>query len=325
MNAADYQVNDRAGSSGPATFYLPGTSVSPNKSHHPAACTGDTAYYAGKIISHYKFVEKIGQGGMGYVYKAFDMNLQRPVAIKILPAYLCANEDLKFQFVSEARLLSSIEHPYICTIHNIFEDADGALYMVMTCYQGTSLGHYIHSESISLNKKIAVIKQVACGLGHAHEKGIVHHDIKPDNVIITNDDIVKIIDFGVARLLGGRRTNGISGGTIAYMSPEQAGRTDVDHRTDIWSLGVIFYELLSGVLPFHRNYDQAILYAIIKEKPPVLHNIPGDLAAIVYKCLEKDPDHRYQSMREMLTDLEILLARKRRFRKGLYHSTPAGF
>jgi len=318
MYAPDFRISDWARDSETADYYFPAISVTHRQFPRPVAGPDENACHSGRIISHYKFLDKIGQGGMGSVYKAYDLNLQRPVAIKVLPAHRCADEDIKFQFISEARLLSASEHPYICTVHSIFEDAEGALYMVMTYYQGKSLRQYIHPPSISLYKKIAVIKQIASGLLHAHQKGIIHQDVKPDNVIITNEEIVKIIDFGVASLIGDRKASGISGGTVAYMSPEQVNRTDIDHRTDIWSLGVIFYELLSGVLPFHKNYEQAVLFAIMKEKPPPLSNIPKQLSAIVFKCLEKDPDQRYQSMWKLLTDLELFYTRGKRLASKMH-------
>ena len=275
--------------------------------------TSNSTHILGKTISHYKILEKIGEGGMGYIYKAFDMNLQRSVALKILPAHLCKKEDEKNQFLREARLLSSLEHPYICTIHDIFESDEGALYMVMTCYHGKNLRKYRQENQISMEKAISIVKQIASGLIEAHEKGIVHQDIKPENVIITSDDIVKIIDFGVAQLIGHNQKgrSKTSMGTLVYMSPEQTSRISVDHRTDIWSLGIVFYEMLSGKLPFDDEFEQAIVYSILNENPPVLKNIPKGLSQIVLKCLEKDRNNRYQNMREMLTDLEVLLTRNK--------------
>jgi len=265
----------------------------------------------GKTISHYKVVEKIGEGGMGYIYKAFDLNLQRPVALKILPPHLCQKEEQKNQFLQEARLLSSLEHPYICTIHDIFESDEGALYMVMTCYEGKTLRNYLLEETVNQKKTISIIKQIASGLIFAHEKGIVHQDIKPENVIITSNDIVKIIDFGIAQLNNhnSKDKSKTSMGTIAYMSPEQTNRGAVDHRTDIWSLGIVLYEMLSGKLPFDDEFEQAIIYAIIKQKPAELKHVPKQLNRIVLKCLKKDRKDRYQNMHELLTDLEVFLTR----------------
>jgi serine/threonine-protein kinase len=278
--------------------------------------TSSSTDILGKTISHYKIIEKIGEGGMGYIYKAYDLNLQRQVALKILPPHLCQKENEKNRFLQEARLLSSLEHPYICTIHDIFEGDEGALYMVMTCYQGKTLRDYRQENQISQEKAISIVKQIASGLIEAHNKGIVHQDIKPENVIITSGDMVKIIDFGVAQLIGHYRKdkNKTSMGTLAYMSPEQTNRISVDHRTDIWSLGIVFYEMLSGKLPFDDEFEQAIVYSILKEEPPKLKQIPKELSLIVSKCLEKDRNNRYQNMREMLTDLEVFLTKGRRLR-----------
>ncbi len=269
-----------------------------------------------KIISHYKIVEKIGEGGMGYIYKAIDLNLQRPVALKILPPHLCKKEEEKNLFLQEARLLSALEHPYICTIHDIFESDEGALYMVMTCYEGKTLRKHLQEDTVNQERAISIIKQIASGLTVAHEKGIVHQDVKPENVIITTNDMVKIIDFGIAQLMGhnlnGKSKNSM--GTIAYMSPEQTSRGVIDHRTDIWSLGIVFYEMLSGSLPFDDEFEQAIIYAIMKEKPKALKNVPKQLSRIVIKCLEKDRQNRYKDIREMLTDIEVFLTRNNKLK-----------
>ena len=183
--------------------------------------------------------------------------------------------------------------------------------MVMTCYEGKTLRKHLQEDTVNQERAISIIKQIASGLTVAHEKGIVHQDVKPENVIITTNDMVKIIDFGIAQLMGhnlnGKSKNSM--GTIAYMSPEQTSRGVIDHRTDIWSLGIVFYEMLSGSLPFDDEFEQAIIYAIMKEKPKALKNVPKQLSRIVIKCLEKDRQNRYKDIREMLTDIEVFLTR----------------
>ena len=281
--------------------------------HHPAEqqkISKMASFNPGHILTHFRIQEKIAEGGMGVVYKALDLNLQRPVALKFLPPHLSAQAKKKQQFLAEARLISSLDHPYICTVHEIFETDDQSLVMVMPCYNGRTLRDYQNHKGLNQSDAIAVTKQIACGLAKAHGHDIVHQDVKPDNIIVTDDDIVKIIDFGIAKLANGKNRGDISG-TAAYMSPEQLNGGDVDQRTDIWSLGVLFYEMLSGKLPFDGEYEQVIVYSIIKEEPQPLKNVSKGLQQIVFKCLSKNPAERYQSMRDLMTAIEIHLAREK--------------
>lgn len=266
----------------------------------------------GKTISHYQILEKLGGGGMGVVYKARDLKLDRCVAIKFLPRHLCHDENEKQRFIREARAASSLEHTNICTIHEIDETKEGQLFICMAYYEGETLKKKIQRSPISLEDAVNFAIQVCAGLEKAHQHGIVHRDIKPANIMITNDGVVKIVDFGLAKLLGQSKITreGITLGTVPYMSPEQARGEGVDRRTDIWSLGVVMYEMLSGQTPFRGEQDQAIIYSIMNEEPKPLTGLrigaPVELERMVNKCLNKTPDARYHHIRELATDLQKL-------------------
>ncbi|MCK4560010.1 MAG: protein kinase [Calditrichia bacterium] len=262
----------------------------------------------GKIISHYKIIEEIGAGGMGVIYKAEDTKLKRTVALKFLPPELTRDADTKERFIREAQAASAMEHPNICNIHEIDETADGQLFIVMACYEGETLKLKIEKGKLKIEDAIDYSTQITEGLARAHEEGIVHRDIKPANIIITDRGEVKILDFGLAKLAGqAQLTKDTSTlGTVAYMSPEQAGGKEVDQRTDIWSLGVVLYEMLTGELPFKGEYEQAIIYAILNEEPKSLGNIQAELQDILKKALCKNPDERYQHAKDIIEDLESI-------------------
>jgi len=264
----------------------------------------------GQIVSHYKITEELGAGGMGVVYKAEDTKLKRAVALKFLPPDLMRDPEAKKRFIHEAQAASALEHPNICNIHEINETQDGQTYIVMACYEGQSLKDKIKDERLKIKEVVGITKQVARGMQKAHEKGIIHRDLKPANVMIDEDGTVKILDFGLAKLSGQTMLTktGSTMGTISYMSPEQARGTEVDHRSDIWSAGVMMYEMLTGELPFKGDYDQAVVYSIINEDPTspstINTEIPAALEAIIYKALGKETPARYQSMEELLVDLQ---------------------
>ncbi|MEJ2636746.1 MAG: protein kinase [Calditrichia bacterium] len=268
----------------------------------------------GKVISHYIILEEIGHGGMGVVYKAEDTKLRRKVAIKFLPPDLIRDEDAKNRFIHEAQAASALEHNNICNIHEVDQTDDGQLFVVMACYEGESLKDKIERGPMSVENALDIAIQIARGLEKAHDKGIVHRDIKPANIFLTEDGQVKIIDFGLAKLAG--RTlltkEGTTLGTVAYMSPEQTQGANVDHRTDIWSLGVVLYEMLCGDRPFKGDYEQAVMYSIVNEEPihltGVNPEIPQSLEHVVSRALEKNPEKRYQQAGELLDDLESLSA-----------------
>lgn len=262
----------------------------------------------GKTISHYKILEKLGGGGMGVVYKAQDTKLDRFVALKFLPSSFSLDEDAKERFIHEAKAASALEHNNICNIHEIDDTGEGQLFIVMSNYEGETLKKKIENGPLKINETIEISIQIAEGLSAAHNKGIVHRDIKPANIFITKDGVVKILDFGLAKSVTRNTMTklGSTMGTVAYMSPEQTKGEEVDHRTDIWSLGVVLYEMLSGSLPFQGDYEQAIIYSILNEEPALLNSLPVELEKILSKSLQKNPDDRYNNLNEMLDDLKKL-------------------
>jgi serine/threonine protein kinase/Flp pilus assembly protein TadD len=268
----------------------------------------------GQTISHYKILSKLGEGGMGVVYKAEDLKLKRTVALKFLPAELTRDPDAKERFIHEAQAASALDHPAICTIHEIDDSQADQLFIVMTYYKGDTLRDRIDEGSLPLDEAVKMAIGVARGLGRAHEAGIVHRDVKPGNIMITDRGDVKIVDFGLAKLAGQARLTrtGATLGTAAYMSPEQAQSADVDARTDIWSLGVMLFEMLTGELPFRGDHEAALLYSIVHEDPRALSSLSPDLPAkvssIISKALQKDPARRYQTTHELIRDLEKLAA-----------------
>ena len=266
----------------------------------------------GKTVSHYKIIEKLGAGGMGEVYKAEDLKLERTVALKFLPSEYTRDDEAKDRFIREAKAASSLEHPNICTIHEINETDDGQLYIVMSCYEGETLKAKIKDQGLKIKEAVNYAIQIAEGLAKAHDKGIVHRDIKPANILITNDGIVKILDFGLAKLAGeiGVTKTDTTVGTVAYMSPEQIEGESVDHRSDIWSLGAVMYEMISGRKPFKGDYDQAVIYSILNEEPKSLadlrSDVPLELDRIVKKSLTKNADVRYQHIDDLVMNLKNL-------------------
>ncbi|MCK4558656.1 MAG: protein kinase [Calditrichia bacterium] len=267
----------------------------------------------GKTISHYRIIEKLGAGGMGVVYKAQDTKLKRTVALKFLPPELTRDPEAKQRFIREAQAASALEHNNICNIHEIDETEDGQTYIVMACYEGEILKDKIQRGILKIEVAIDIAIQIAQGLEKAHKKGIVHRDIKPANVFITEDGVVKILDFGLAKLTGQTQLTkeGSTLGTVAYMSPEQTQGHKVDHRSDVWSLGVVLFEMISNQPPFKGDYDQAVLYAIVHEEPQsvteLFNDVPIELARIISMCLQKDPAQRYQHVEDFVVDLHRLI------------------
>jgi len=263
----------------------------------------------GKTVAHYKILEKLGEGGMGVVYKAEDTKLKRIVALKFLPPELTKDSQAKTRFAQEAQAAAALDHPHICAVFEIGE-AEGSTYIAMPCVKGQSLKEKIAAGPLSLEEALDIAGQIAEGLKEAHDKGIIHRDIKPANIMLTEKDQAKIMDFGLAKLTSAAdvtRTQAVTG-TPAYMSPEQVRGESVDQRTDIWSFGVTLYEMLAGVMPFGRKRDQALVYSIVHETPELLTRlrpeIPVPLDRIVQKALEKDKTRRYQKMAEILEDLK---------------------
>ena len=267
----------------------------------------------GETISHYQVTGEIGEGGMGVVYKAQDTKLERTVALKFLAAHLLSDEEAKKRFIREAKAAAALDHPNICTVHEI-DEVRGKTFIAMAYLEGQTLEQKIAECPLKFDDALDIAAQIAKGLAEAHGKGIYHRDIKPSNAMLlekgSSGRLVKIMDFGLAHLTGQSQLTlkDTSLGTPAYMSPGQAEGRRTDHRTDIWSLGVVLYEMIVGQRPFQGEYQQAIIYSILHEDyEPVTAlraGVPMELEWIVGKCLEKDPARRYQNAAELVVDLE---------------------
>jgi len=264
-----------------------------------------------EIASRYEVIEELGRGGMGVVYKAKDTKLKRTVALKFLSPELTRDSEAKERFIHEAQTASVLDHPNICTVHEIDED-EGQMFISMAYIEGESLREKVKAGPLKLQEALDIAVQVTEGLHEAHEKGIVHRDIKSANIMVTDKGQAKIMDFGVAKLVGQTKftRTGATMGTAAYMSPEQSRGEKVDHRTDIWSLGVVLYEMVIGQLPFRGDHEQAMMYSILNEEPEPMTGmrtgVPMELERIVNKALTKDPAARYQHTDDMLVDLRLL-------------------
>ena len=265
-----------------------------------------------RTIAHYEILERLGEGGMGIVYKARDIRLELTVALKFLPPHLSNDPEAKERFMQEAKAASKLDHVNICTIYDIGEADDGRLFIAMACYEGETLKKKIAGGPLPVEKAIDIAIQVAKGLERAHEVGIIHRDIKPANVMVTDRSVVKILDFGLAKLAGAvdLTKTGSTVGTAAYMSPEQTRGEAVDAGTDIWSLGVVLYEMLTGERASRGDYEAAVVYSILNEDPePVTalrSEVSETLAQVVEKMLRKDPAERYGSAIDVLKDLKAL-------------------
>ncbi len=274
----------------------------------------------GETILHYKILEKLGEGGMGEVFKAQDTKLDRFVALKFLPSNVVSSEEEKARFIQEAKAASSMNHPNVCTIYDIQEhegpsSVQGAaagkqLFIVMEYIDGSTLRDT--KQTLSEKRILDIAIQVAEGLGAAHEKGIVHRDIKPENIMIRKDGIAQIMDFGLAKLYTSSNVSrltkaGTTMGTMGYMSPEQVQGLDLDHRSDIFSLGVVLYELLAGESPFKGMHETAIMYEIVNVEAPPIATVKTDidpqLDGLILECLEKEKDERCQSAKELAKNL----------------------
>ncbi len=277
----------------------------------------------GKTVLHYKILEKLGEGGMGVVYKAEDTKLKREVAIKFLPHNISANKEEKQRFEIEAQAAAALNHPNIATIHAIEESENPQggeeVFIVMEYIEGQELKDIIEThgnEHLTSDEVIDYAEQIAKGLQAAHQKGIIHRDIKSSNIMLTKTGTIKIMDFGLAKVRGTSQITkfGTTLGTTAYMSPEQARGEHVDTRTDIWSLGVIIYELLMGKFPFKGDFEQAVIYSILNEEPESIllkkPDVPLKIEQITMKMLAKNIEHRYQSASEVLKDLADIKAKK---------------
>jgi serine/threonine protein kinase/Tfp pilus assembly protein PilF len=265
----------------------------------------------GQTVSHYRILEKLGSGGMGIVYKAEDTKLHRTVALKFLHADLTREEQAKLRFIQEAQAASALDHHNICNIHEIDETDENQIFICMAFYDGCSLKAKIENGSLSPREIIDIAIQVARGLDRSNKAGMVHRDVKPANIMFTEDGVVKIVDFGLAKLQGQTSLTrpDTTPGTVAYMAPERLRGDEVDIRADIWSYGILLFEMFTGELPFKGGADQAIIYSIVKDPldTSLLErvNTPAVFVKVIQKCLEKNPTHRYQSFAEILKALTV--------------------
>ena len=265
------------------------------------------------FAGRYKIIEELGRGGMGVVYKTDDTKLKRMVALKFLPPELTHIPEVHERFMREAQAAAALDHPNICTVHE-FDEAEEKSYISMAYIEGQSLRKKIESGTLELEEALRIATQVAEGLQEAHKKGVIHRDIKSANIMVTEKNQAKIMDFGLARVTGGKLVTqeGVTMGTVAYMSPEQARGEKVDHRSDIWSWGAVLYEMLTGKLPFRGEHEHAMVYSILKENPKTITDlrseIPVSIEQVVNKALEKDLDKRYQNTDELLDDLKSISA-----------------
>ncbi|UCD51667.1 MAG: protein kinase, partial [Phycisphaerales bacterium] len=301
MSDAEEQANKKPPAAGP-TADLPGPRLE-----------------AGSRIGHFRIEREIGRGGMGIVYLAQDITLGRSVAVKSLPPELMAERKVRSRLEREARLLASLSHPNIATIHEEVEEAEGTVYLVLEYVPGRTLAERIAAGPLRLAEALSIACQTAAALAAAHEHGIVHRDVKPGNIKITPEGNVKVLDFGLAKAMEEAGTQGPQStitqpgrvmGTPAYMSPEQAAGDPLDHRTDIWSLGVVIYEMLAGELPFQGATQQALMHSILHEEPQRLSHVrggtPRELEHLLSKMLQKDPGKRHDSVKTFMTELDCI-------------------
>jgi serine/threonine protein kinase len=288
----------------------------------------------GKTLSHYRITAALGAGGMGEVWRATDTKLGRDIALKVLPSEMAASPERLERFQREAKALAALDHPGIVTVHSV-EEADGVHFLTMQLVEGQALDRVIPKEGLPLARLLEIAATLADALGAAHEKGIVHRDLKPANVMVSKSGRVKVLDFGLAKVAGlpGEAASeselptdlqtreGVVMGTVPYMSPEQIEGRAVDHRTDIFSLGVLLYEMATGQRPFTAESSAGLMSAILRDTPPVVtelrSDLPGDLARIVRRCLEKDTGRRFQTVRDVGNELRDMTAEPPKARESL--------
>ncbi len=286
----------------------------------PSTSGGAARFGVGAAVAQYRVLAEIGAGGMGIVYKAEDTKLGRLVALKFLPETLATDAAALERFQREARAASALNHPNICTIYDIAE-YQGHPFIAMEYLDGRTLGEHILGRTLDVDEISKLGIQIAEALSAAHSKGVVHRDVKPGNIVATVTGPVKVLDFGLAKLIGSQGGNALTksltethavAGTLPYMSPEQLRGRDVDARTDIYALGVVLYEMSTGRRPFTAEISPQLIDDILNSPPPLPHElnskIPLKLEEIILKCLEKDPEDRYQTAKEIAVDLRRMTA-----------------
>ena len=277
-----------------------------------SAAPGHPDPLAGTVVAHYAIVSRLGGGGQGVVYLAKDTKLNRLVALKFLPQQCSDDDCARERFIREARAASAVEHPNVCAIHAIESTDAGHLFIVMAYCDGQTLKRKLQDGPLPVDGALKIAIQIADGLTAAHMRGVVHRDVKPGNLMLTASGI-KIIDFGLASLMESSQitTDGAMLGTAAYMSPEQTRGEGVDARTDIWSVGIVLYEMLVGRTPFGGCYSDAVCYAIRNDQPRPFgaraQDIPVDLQRVVLRAVEKDPSKRWQSASDLASALRSVL------------------
>src|SRR6266545_1548916 len=268
---------------------------------------------SGRTVSHFRIGEPLGSGGMGVVYQAEDTRLGRPVALKFLAPERVRDPAAKVRFFTEARAASALDHSNLCTILEVGESEDGLLFLAMPRYDGESLERRIARGPMPVEQALDLAVQAASGLAKAHQHGIIHRDVKPDNLFVTRDGVVKILDFGIAKLAGevGPTRAGTALGTPSYMAPEQMRGEPVDARADVWSLGVVLYEMLAGRRPFVGGTGAAVVHSVLHDAPePLTHlrpELPAELHRVLSRMLAKDPEQRYANAAEALAGLRSAL------------------
>ncbi|MBI4720198.1 MAG: protein kinase, partial [Chitinivibrionia bacterium] len=265
----------------------------------------------GRSVSHYKILEKLGEGGMGVVYKAEDLSLQRTVALKFLPQESVASDSDRSRLIHEARAAAALLHPNICPVYEIGV-SEGRMFIAMGCLEGRSLKERLSEGPLGVDEALRTAKEIGEALSAAHGKGIVHRDLKPGNVMVTPEERAVLMDFGLAKMTGSTKLTrtGAMVGTAAYMSPEQIRGEEVDERSDIWALGVVLYEMVGGESPFQGEYEPALFYAIVHGEPKLIasERIPAGLDGVIAKALAKNASERYQTAREFIKDIDTLMS-----------------
>jgi serine/threonine protein kinase len=263
----------------------------------------------GKQVTHYKVIDKLGEGGMGVLYLAEDLELNRKAVLKFLPTDMMNDPETNLRFKREAQSAGSLSHPNIVTIYDVGVH-ENKTFIAMEYVEGKTLREHISSDDLTIERITEISVQICEGLNEAHSKGITHRDIKPENILIDEKGKVKIVDFGLAKIMNvsrGITRQDSTVGTLKYMSPEQIRNQSVDHRSDIWSFGVILYEMITGKYPFKGEHDASLFYSIINQSPEPLARYKADIAEgfqrIIDKSLDKDPETRYQHIDELLSDL----------------------